>query len=112
MTPTAIDPEQAGFRRDALIVYGLYVASYFVGITALIGVIIAYLKRGDARGTAWESHFSNQILIFWTVLVVGLIGGFLTLILIGWLVLVVLAVWSIWRVVKGIVRALDGAAYR
>lgn len=112
MTLIATEEQLAGLRRSAIFVYGLYIASYFLGVTAVIGVIVAYLKRGEARGTVYESHFSNQITVFWVVLVVGILGGLLTIIVIGWLVLFLLAIWSIWRVVKGLIRAMDRRPYR
>lgn len=112
MTPIATEEQLTGLRRSTILIYGLYIASYFLGVTAVIGVIVAYLKRGEARGTVYESHFSNQITVFWVVLVIGILGGFLVIVLIGWLVLALLALWSIWRVVKGLVRAMDRRPYR
>ncbi len=40
----------------------------------LIGVIIAYLKRGEADGTLWRTHFTYIIHTFWLG-VVGISGG-------------------------------------
>jgi len=101
------DPRSRSLRTTALVVYGLYLASLFTAVTGLIGVIVAHLKRGEAAGTVWESHFDNQIRIFWVGLVVGFMGLALTLVLIGWLVLFGVFVWYLYRTVKGLLRAVD-----
>lgn len=113
-TPTAVD-SQAGRPPDSLktvavVVYALQAIGYFVGITALIGVIIAHIKIGDARGTWLESHFRWQIRTFWYSLLWGIIGALLIAILVGYLVLAVAFVWSIYRVAKGWLRLIDGKA--
>jgi uncharacterized membrane protein len=125
------DATQTPARIVALISYGLFFLALANGITAVIGLVLAYIKRGDTRGTVWESHFSNMILVFWVsvasivlLLVVAMFGiadllsGFDTtpkefyfvlpaMFLIGtvWLV------WYLYRTVRGFIRALDGKAY-
>jgi uncharacterized membrane protein len=72
-------------------------------------VIINYVKRGEARGTWLESHFSWQIRTFWYALawsiLVALVSIPLTLIVVGiatWAAgLFVLGVWAIYRVARG-----------
>jgi uncharacterized membrane protein len=43
----------ADLRTFTIIVYALYLAAFCSGFTALIGVILAYVKRADARGTPY-----------------------------------------------------------
>jgi hypothetical protein len=58
-----------------LIVWGLYLASFFgLATTQIIGLIIAYVKRRDAAGTPFESHMIYAIRTFWIGLGVELIG--------------------------------------
>ncbi len=45
-----------------------------VGLAAIVGVIIAYVKRGDAQGTWVASHFTWLIRTFWWSLLWDLIG--------------------------------------
>jgi uncharacterized membrane protein len=59
----------------------LYGVSYFNGITALIGVIIAHMKVDDTDPVL-RSHYQFQIRTFW----IGLLWWF---------------VWSLIRIVKG-----------
>jgi uncharacterized membrane protein len=88
------------------------IGSFVFGWPSIVAVIINYVKRGDARGTWLESHFSWQIRTFWTALawavVIGLVGLVLTIIIIGiavWAVgLFALGIWAIYRIVKGWLR--------
>jgi len=99
-------------RLFTIVVYALYIAAFCNGLTAIIGVIIAYVKRGDARGTIYESHFTNAIEVFWISLVIGLIAIPLWfLFFLGALIHLGLIVWYLYRSIKGLVRALDGRAY-
>lgn len=98
-------------RTMAIIVYLLYLAALINGVTAVIGVVLAYVKRDEARGTAYESHFSNAIEIFWIFLVGMLIAVPLCFVVIGIPLVIALYVWVIFRTVKGVVRATDGHPY-
>lgn len=124
-------------RTLVIVCYALYFLVFAAGITPLIGVIIAYVKRGDARGTIWESHFDNLITVFWVGLVLLLIAVPVWVIAVGatiaagvaaWpasifafpFILVVIffpvsllvLIWYLYRTIKGFVRALDGKPYR
>src|SRR5690554_7491444 len=47
-----------------MVVYALYLASFVVGFTSVIGVVIAYVYRG--KGPAWlDEHYRYQIRTFW-----------------------------------------------
>lgn len=83
------------------VIYALYAASFFVAITAVVGIILNYLKQDEVRGTFLESHFRWQIRTFWYGLLWGVIGALLLFVLVGWVVLVANAVWLIYRIVKG-----------
>ncbi|MBL8324643.1 MAG: hypothetical protein JNJ89_06750 [Rubrivivax sp.] len=88
------------------------IGAFLLGWPSIIAVIIGYVKRGEARGTWLESHFSWQIRTFWLalawVVLVGLISLPLTLVIIGfgtWVLgLVVLGLWAIYRVARGWLR--------
>jgi uncharacterized membrane protein len=84
------------------VVYGLLAASLLVGgITAVIAVIVNYVKLDDVRGTWLESHFRWQIRTFWWGLVWLVVGFIAWIILLGWVVWIVAAIWFIYRIVKG-----------
>ncbi|UYG06536.1 DUF4870 family protein [Halomonas sp. M4R1S46] len=84
----------------AMVVYALYLASFVVGFTSLVGVVIAYVYRG--KGPDWlDEHYRYQIRTFWIGLLYGAVAALLTLIVIGFPLLIALAVWLIIRCVKG-----------
>jgi uncharacterized membrane protein len=98
----------ASLKSLTLVVYILQVASVFVGITAIVGVIINYVKRDEAAGTVYESHFDWQIRTFWWMLVWSVLGFILIFALgLGLLVWFVAGIWAIYRVVKGWLKLND-----
>jgi uncharacterized membrane protein len=102
-------PEQlAGLKNVTLTVYALQALSFIWGLPAIVGLIINYVKRDDARGTLYESHFTWQIRSFWWGLVWALIGGVLAVLLVGFVVMFVAWVWMIYRVVKGCLKLTEG----
>jgi uncharacterized membrane protein len=94
----------------AIIVWALFIASYFTAaMTGIVGLIIAYVKRGDLAGTPFESHMTSAIRTFWITLIVAIIGIVLAFVGIGFIILGLLALWQLFRVIRGLVRAIDGA---
>ena len=85
----------------ALVVYILYLAGFLTAITAVIGVIIAYIQSDTADPVA-RSHFQFQIRTFWILLLYIVIGLALTVVGVGILILLWSLVWSIVRNIKGI----------
>jgi len=119
-------------RLFVLICYGLFLAALATGFTAIVGVIVAYLKRGDTRGTIWESHFTGLIRLFWIgmavfavwlALVIAGVAGLVAnanhdtiptvagLFPVAWLLSLVYLLWYVYRPVRGLLRAIDGQAY-
>ena len=94
-------------KKVVFVVYILYALSYFFGITYIIGVIIAYVKKGDAESSWVKDHFRWQINTFWITLALGIVGTLTIFIGIGWLILVGSAIWNIYRIVKGWLRYND-----
>ena len=95
----------------AKLVYVLYLAGFVLGgITSVVGVIIAYIYRGEAPGWV-KTHFTFQIRTFWIGLLFCVIGGMTTLILIGWFVLLFVVIWMIVRCVLGLKTVLANQPY-
>ncbi|MFZ1103463.1 MAG: hypothetical protein WAN86_11590 [Hyphomicrobiaceae bacterium] len=88
----------------------------FVGVTAVLsGVIVAHLKRRDLAGSPFETHMISAVRTFWIGLLAFLVGLGL-LLLIYWPAGIafiyvappVLAVWLLFRSIRGLIRAVDG----
>jgi uncharacterized membrane protein len=107
--PAAIDSD---YRLLAIIGYGLYLIGWpFLHLPTVGGVILAYIKRDDARGTIWESHFDNMIETFWISLVVGIVAVPLCFFVIGFPILLGVIVWFLYRSIKGLIRAIENRPY-
>src|SRR5215210_426148 len=102
-----MENNEQGLKTVATAVYALQAAGFFLVITWIVGVIIDYVKRDDAKGTWLESHFRWQIRTFWFGLLWGVIGGILSVIVVGFAVLAATAVWIIYRIVKGWLRLAE-----
>lgn len=88
------------------LVYILYFIGFVVGITALAGLIVAYLKRGEAGPNA-TTHFTFQIRTFWIGLLFSVIGAITSMIVIGVVILLATVVWALIRLIKGFMLASD-----
>ena len=107
---TAGDARETALRQLTMVVYVLQIASIIVGITLIAGVIINYLKRKDVEGTWLESHFRWQIRTFWYSLLWFGVGLALLIVVIGFFVLMALAMWLLYRAIKGWLELEEGKA--
>jgi uncharacterized membrane protein len=98
---TTTDDKLRSNKTLTWVIYGLYGASFLVGITSIVAIILNYVKRGDVAGTYLESHFTWQIRTFWIGVIVAIVGALLMLVLVGWLVWLADMVWVIYRLVVG-----------
>ncbi|WP_043530057.1 DUF4870 family protein [Litchfieldella xinjiangensis] len=88
--------------RVPQIVYALYLAGLLTGsVTTLIGVIVAYVYRGDAA--PWlQAHYRYLIRTFWIGLLYSFVAFVLSLIAVGVLLWPLLMIWLIVRCAIGI----------
>jgi uncharacterized membrane protein len=125
--------DASSLRSIAMLCYVLFLIACVNGITAIAGVIIAYAKRQDAKGTIWEGHFNNLILVFWVTVGATLLfflswpfafgwwfaNGFVWLwapaaalpLIFGFILFPVLVVWYLYRVIRGLIRAGEERVY-
>lgn len=113
-SPSGRPPDDgAGLKTVAMAVYILQALSFFWGLPALVAIVISYVKRDDARGTVYESHFNWQIGTFWWGLLWTVLGMVLIWVFgLGLLILGVAYVWLIYRVVKGFLKLTEGRPVR
>jgi uncharacterized membrane protein len=129
-TPTqASVPANGVSVTPALIVYLLFAIGAVVQVVSMglphpfplvsligfVGVIVAHVKRGDARGTWVESHYRWQIRTFWWSLLWSLVGLLLLVVfaivlvgfLIGPMVWALVSIWVLYRVIRGYLAFKD-----
>lgn len=95
-------------KQLTMVVYILQAASFLVGITGIVAVVINYVKRDDTRGTIYESHFTWQIRTFWWSLLWAVLGFATMIVLVGFAILAADVIWTIYRIVKGFLNWNDG----
>ena len=105
MTGTAKSPRTLGDpKADTTmlhVAYALCAASLLTGLSAIAGLILAYVKRRDVARSWQASHWRWLIRTMWAWLLLMAIGGLTSPLRIGWLIIVAASVWLIWRVAKG-----------
>ncbi len=108
--PTTPAPPAAQSDTTAKIVYVLYLVALVSGVTAIIGVIMAYVNVGQAPEPL-RTHYRFQIRTFWIAILYCVVSGILTIVAIGALLFVFVGVWYIVRCAKGLVYLGRGQAY-
>jgi len=102
--------ERPGNPDTVKIIYVLYLIGLAAGITAIVGLVMAYVNRED--GPDWlRTHYDLQIRTFWMMLLYFTLSGILCLLFIGFVLLLVVAVWWIVRCVKGLKYVEQKAPY-
>jgi uncharacterized membrane protein len=86
---------------NALVIYILYLAGLVIGVTGLVGIVLAYINRGKAGGFV-ESHYTFLIRTFWIGLLYALISAVLMMVAIGFVLMFAVAVWFIARCILGL----------
>ena len=88
-------------KTNVQVIYILYLAGLVIGISGLIGIVLAYINRGKSE--AWiETHYSWLIRTFWIGLLYAMISAVLLLLFIGVFLLFAVAVWFIARCIVGL----------
>lgn len=105
--PTPNGPVSSGgfdFNRPTIIA-ALYLASFFSGITGIIGIVLAFVWKAEPQAE-WEvSHYQYLINTFWIGLIGSVVGILLMIVLVGFLILAATAVLVIVRSVLSLVNA-------
>ena len=90
--------------RLTKLLYVLQALCIFLYLPCIIGQVVNYVYRPEVRNTWLESHLIWQARTFWFGMVWLIISGVLCFVLIGFPMLVVTALWIIYRVVTGFSR--------
>ena len=95
--------------NNVKLVYLLYLIGFVIGVSSLVGIVFAYVNRGQSED--WiETHYTYLIRTFWIGLLYFLIAGLLAMLIIGFFLIFASAVWVIVRCVIGLQKASKGEA--
>ena len=87
-------------RQIAFAIYILYLANIFLALTGIVGVVLAYVYRGDGPG--WlQSHYRFQIRTFWIGILYSVISIVLMFVFVGYVLALLVVLWLIVRCAKG-----------
>ena len=103
---TAQQTTTAGFDFNRpTIISLLYLSSFVLGLTVIIGVVLAYVWKGEAHADWETSHYDYLIRTFWIGLIGSVISFVLMLVLIGFLLWIAVAVLVVVRSVLSLINA-------
>lgn len=106
-TDTIYKGEPNKGRRTVMLVYVLqFIGLISAGIAGIIAVVIAHIKSGTVDA-AYQTHLSYQMRTFWYGLAMGIVGGLLTIVLVGWLIILFWWIWTLIRIIKGFLAVND-----
>ena len=106
MTDQTPQPQSSSFDMNkATIISILYIASFVVGITGLVGFVLALVWKDEVAGTWEASHLQFHVRTFVIGLIASIIGFVLLIIGIGFLILLAVAVWVLVRSVLALLKA-------
>src|SRR5213082_2825115 len=81
------------------------VGSFIGSLPSIVAVVMNYVRRSATRGTFLESHFRWQLRTFWFAVLWACVSGLVMLTIIGipagLLGLLALAIWIVYRLVRG-----------
>ena len=100
-------PQSAGgFEFNGPSIVALcYLGGFITGISGLIGVVLAFMWKGEAR-PAWEkTHYEYHIRTFWLGLAASIVGVLLMIVGIGFLILLAVSIWVVVRSVVSLLKA-------
>jgi uncharacterized membrane protein len=99
-------PPGSGFEFNRPTIIGLLgLGSYLTGVSGIIGLVLAYVWRGEAH-EPWEAtHYTYMIRTFWIGLIAGVIGFLTLIVLIGFPILFAVGIWSLIRLIMSLVNA-------
>lgn len=104
---------QESLRKYTMISYALHLLGLVNGLTFIAALILAYIKRDDARGTLYENHFAFQTRSFWWFVFWFIVALLPTMLTIGFIPFFVLPqIWFGYRMIKGWIRLSEGREVR
>ncbi|HOA48444.1 MAG TPA: hypothetical protein PKJ55_03340 [Novosphingobium sp.] len=105
-SPTPPPPPSGGFDMNRpTIISLLYLSSFILGVTALIGVILAFVWKGEPHEDWEETHYQYLINTFWIGLVGTIVGIVTMIVLVGFLVLLATVALCVVRSVLSLLKA-------
>lgn len=98
-------------KTHAIISYVLMLLGFWTGILLLVGGIWGIVKSGDAKGTAFESHYKNIKKTFWVSLILSVIGVVTWVFVIGMFIVLIAFIYTLVKVIMGLAKVTSNKPY-
>lgn len=108
---TGLPAKDMEAKSNAVIGYVLMGIGLLTGVFWIVGAIWAMLKKGEARDTKFEDHYSNIIRTFWWSFGLSILGVVTAIFIFGYFILMGVWFWSIYKIVKGLAQITSNKAY-
>ena len=93
------------------VIYILYLLGFVIGITPLVGIVMAHINRGKTGG--WiETHYTWAIRTFWLGMAGALVSFVLMFVLIGFVLMLAIVLWFVLRMIIGLQAVSRGEPIR
>lgn len=104
--PAAAPAAGSGFDLNhPTVVSLLYLSSFVLGVTVIVGVVLAYVWKGESHADWETSHYDYLIRTFWIGFLGSIASVVLMVVLIGFLLLPAVAVLVVVRSVLSLINA-------
>jgi uncharacterized membrane protein len=105
MDVTSADTGSETERNTLLVAYILHALGAFTGgLTAIAGVIVNHIKVNETASEFVRSHHRWLLRTFWFGLLWAVIATVLMVVGIGVLIYLVVAVWYLYRIIRGVLN--------
>jgi uncharacterized membrane protein len=113
--PMNPSPDNGGWlepgKANIQLIYVLYIVSFVIGISGLVGIVLAYINRGKSE--SWvETHYTWAVRTFWIGILYSIISALLMIVGIGFILILATAVWVVVRCVLGLQAVSRGEAVK
>lgn len=109
--PNPVPNQEESNRTIVLVAYILGAVGIFTAfVPILIALIICYVKRGEAVGSIYYSHYDWLISTFWIGTFWFVVSVVTWLIGVGMVIYLALSIWLLYRFVKGLLRFIERKA--
>ncbi|WP_259397956.1 hypothetical protein [Vibrio sp. SG41-7] len=98
-------------RSRPFIAYALMLLGFFTGISFLAGGIWGIVKKSDAQGTVFADHYDNITKTFFVSIVLTIIGALTAVFIIGYVVLLVAAIYTLWKMIAGLAKITSDKSF-
>ena len=108
---TGLSEKDKNAKTHAIIAYALMLLGFFTGISFLAGGIWGIVKKSDAQGTIFADHYDNITKTFFVSIVLTIIGALTAVFIIGYVVLLVAAIYTLWKMIAGLAKITSDKSF-